>query len=126
MGKRKAASFLLLLSVFVNSAATAAESEKSEGEVSEVQTDEIPASTKKQTRLQGSVIETVKPSPFLFGSISEIPSGVKLKLSVMGNLNSQLSKPGDEILARISYDVSSGEKVILPSGWFIHGTVKEA
>ena len=80
----------------------------------------------KQLRLQGSVSQTDKASPFLYGSISEIPRGVKLKLSIMGNLNSQLSKPGDEILARISYDVSSGDKVILPGGWFIHGRVAEA
>ncbi len=79
----------------------------------------------KTKRLQGSVSETVKPSPFLYGSISEIPPGVKLKLSMMGNLNSQLSKPGDEILARLSYDVDSGEKVLLPGGWFIHGHVTD-
>jgi hypothetical protein len=112
---------LVFFSIFVNSVASAAEVGTQASPSGESHSDKT-----KQTRLQGSVSETVKPSPFLFGSISEIPPGIKLKLAVTCNLNSQLSKPGDEILARISYDVKSGEKVLLPGGWFIHGTVKEA
>ncbi len=43
----------------------------------------------------------------------------------MGNLNSQWSKLGDEIIARISLDVNNGDKVLLPGGWYMHGTVTE-
>jgi len=122
--KKAAAGFFLFISTFVSVPISVWADERgateAEDKVAEVQT-----GTKKM-RLQGSVSETAKPSPFLYGSISEIPPGVKLKLSIMGNLNSQLSKPGDEVIARISYDVSSGEKVLLPGGWFIHGNVKEA
>ncbi len=57
------------------------------------------------TRLEGSVSEIVRASPFLYGSIEVVPKGTKINLSVMGNLNSQLSKPGDEVLARVAGDV---------------------
>jgi hypothetical protein len=78
------------------------------------------------TWLKGSVTETVKPSPFLYGSLETIPKGTKLNLSITGNLTSQLSKLGDEIIARVSMDVGDGKKVLLPGGWFIHGIVTES
>ena len=70
--KHIAAAIFCFIFIFVNSWALAAQEQQ--------------AAMSKQTRLQGSVSETVKPSPFLYGSISEIPPGVKLKLSIMGNL----------------------------------------
>ncbi len=123
MDIRKRIAIALLLFIFATPALSL---EKDSADVGLVEKGTVLHSEVKKVRLQGSVSETTKASPFLYGSISEIPRGVKLKLSVMGNLNSQLSKPGDEILARISYDVSSGEKVLLPGGWFIHGRVTEA
>ena len=80
---------------------------------------------KDKVRLKGSVVETGKVSPLLYGTIESIPKGTKLNLSVMGNLNSQINKLGDDILARISLDVNNGDKVLLPGGWFLHGTVTE-
>lgn len=78
------------------------------------------------TILKGNVTETVKPSPLLYGQIQTIPKNTKLHLSVTANLNSQLSRVGDEILARVSMDVGNGEKVLLPGGWFMHGTVTQS
>jgi hypothetical protein len=79
-----------------------------------------------KTVLKGSVSETAKASPFLYGKIETIPKGTKLNLSIMGNLNSQLSKVGDEIIARVSLDVNNGDKVLLPGGWYMHGKVTES
>lgn len=39
------------------------------------------------------------------------------------HLNSQVSHKGDEILGRIAVDTTNGERILLPSGWFIHGMV---
>lgn len=75
--------------------------------------------------LKGSVSRIEKASPLLYGKVESIPKGTKLRLSVMGNLNSQWSKLGDEIIARISLDVNNGDKVLLPGGWYMHGTVTE-
>lgn len=77
------------------------------------------------TVLQGSVSEMVHASPFLYGSIEVLPKGTKLNLSIRGNLNSQLSKVGDEVLARVACDVGTGDKVLLPAGWFMHGQVTQ-
>ncbi len=73
--------------------------------------------------LKGSIIETVKASPLLYGNVQTIPKGTKFNLSFTGNLNSQLSNIGDEILARVSVDISNGNKVLLPGGWYMHGKV---
>ena len=73
--------------------------------------------------LKGSVIETVKASPLLYGQVQTIPKGTKFNLSITGNLNSELSNVGDEILARVSVDINNGEKVLLPGGWYMHGKV---
>jgi hypothetical protein len=123
--KKAAASLFLFTYTFVSGSLAVVRADEPAKTEAKDKVAEVKAGA-KQTRLQGSVSETAKPSPFLYGSISEIPPGVKLKLAIMGNLNSQLSKPGDEVIARISYDVGSGEKVVLPGGWFIHGNVKEA
>lgn len=74
--------------------------------------------------LKGRVSAT--PSPLLSGSVESLPEGTKVTLSLVGNLNSEVSQKGDEVLARIAVDVKDGEKILLPSGWYVHGLVSDA
>lgn len=81
------------------------------------------ASSKKL--LKGKVTSAAKPSPFLYGSVQAIPQGTKVDLTVMGNLNSEFSQKGDEVLARVSCNVGKGEQIMLPGGWYMHGIVTD-
>jgi len=76
-------------------------------------------------RLHGTVTETPDISPLLSGSVQTIPDGVKVDLTLQGNLNSEISQKGSEVFAEISRDVtdSAGNKVYLPGGWVAHGYV---
>lgn len=74
--------------------------------------------------LKGKV--TATQSPLLQGSVQTIAPGTEVHLNLSGNLNSELSQKGDEVLARISVDVRDGDKVLLPGGWFVHGYVTDA
>ncbi len=82
---------------------------------------EQSASAHASHLLKGTVSAT--PSPFLDGAVQSIPKGTKVNLSVMGTLNSEISQQGDEVFARISCNVANGKTVIMPGGWFMHGTV---
>lgn len=74
--------------------------------------------------LKGSVSQLAKPSPLLYGSVETIPTGTKVDLTIMGNLNSELSQQGDQVLARVACDIG-GKRVLLPGGWYMHGTVSK-
>lgn len=73
--------------------------------------------------LRGRV--TATQSPFLYGSVETVPKGTKLDLTLMGNLNSEMSQKGDEIFARVAVDLKDGEHVLLPSNWYLHGIVSD-
>lgn len=73
--------------------------------------------------LRGKV--TSSPSPFLHGSIQTVAPGTKLDLILTGNLNSEVSQKGEEVLARIAADVRDGERVLMPGGWYAHGIVTD-
>lgn len=76
--------------------------------------------------LKGSVSETV--SPFAAdGSKNAIPQGTSISLTMMANINSELTHVGDEIAAMVSIDVKDkdGHKVILPGFWCVHGVVND-
>jgi hypothetical protein len=75
--------------------------------------------------LRGRVSETPEHSPLLSGSVQTIPDGVKVDLTLQGNLNSEVSQKGSEVYAQISRDVTdaAGNKVYLPGGWVAHGFV---
>jgi len=75
--------------------------------------------------LHGRVSETPERSPLLSGAIQTIPDGIKVDLTLQGNLNSEISQKGSEVFAQISRDVtdSAGNKVYLPGGWVAHGFV---
>ncbi len=77
--------------------------------------------------LKGRVTETPQLSPLLSGSVQTIPDGVKVDLTLQGNLNSEMSQKGSEVFAQISRDVtdSAGNKVYLPGGWVAHGYVTD-
>jgi hypothetical protein len=75
-------------------------------------------------RLQGTI--TKSESPFVEGKTEALPEGTKVGLSFQSHLNSEISNKGDEVYSRISVDVKDGKKILLPNGWFIHGTVTEA
>ncbi len=73
--------------------------------------------------LKGRV--TASPSPFLQGSVETVPKGAKLDLTLMGNLNSEISNKGDEIFARVAVDLKDGQRVLLPANWYLHGVVSD-
>jgi hypothetical protein len=77
--------------------------------------------------LRGRVSETPERSPLLSGSVQTIPDGLKVDLTLQGNLNSEVSQKGSEVFARISTDVkdANGNKVYLPGGWVAHGFVTD-
>jgi hypothetical protein len=88
-------------------------------------TQTTPASPESGKLLEGRVSQTGKPSPLLYGHLETIPPGTKVDLTIMGNLNSELSQKGDEILARVGCDIGNGQHVLLPGGWYMHGLVTE-
>lgn len=73
--------------------------------------------------LQGRV--TATQSPFLSGSVETLPKGARVDLTLMGNLNSEITQKGEEIFARVAVDLKDGERVLLPSGWYLHGLVAD-
>lgn len=76
--------------------------------------------------LKGSVSEDGKKSPLLYGSVQSIPKGTEIKLTMMGNINSEISQKGDEVWVRVSQDVAGTNGVGVPGGWFMHGLVTDA
>ena len=75
---------------------------------------------------KGSATHQVDRSPILDGVVQTIPPGVEVNLSLNCFLNSEISRMGDEILAKVSIDVKDGSRVMLPEGWFIRGLVTDA
>lgn len=74
--------------------------------------------------LKGTVSETV--SPFAEdGSKNELPEGLPVSLTLMANVNSEISKAGDKVAAMVSIDVKEAGKTMLPGQWFVTGTVTE-
>lgn len=76
--------------------------------------------------LKGNVSETVSPIAE-DGSKNELPAGLPVDLTLMVNLNSELSKPGDGVVAMVSLDVKDkdGNKVLLPGQWYVAGKVAD-
>lgn len=85
---------------------------------------EKPAVSHSSRLLKGTV--SAAPSPLLSGTVQSIPKGTKVNLSVMGTLNSEFSQAGDDVFAKISCNVANGQSVIMPGGWYMHGTVTKA
>ncbi len=85
-------------------------------------------SVTQSSKLKGRVSENTKAkeSPILFGVIQTMPKGTKVDLRLSCNLNSELSKKGDELFARVCIDVKDGQKVMLPGGWYMHGIVSDS
>ncbi len=90
----------------------------------------VEESISQNSKLKGrvSVDENAKAkeSPILFGVIQTMPKGTKVDLRLSCNLNSELSKKGDELCARVCVDVKDGQKVMLPGGWYMHGIVSDS
>ena len=76
--------------------------------------------------LKGTVSEDGKKTPFLTGSIQSIPKGTAIDITFCGNINSEVSQKGDEIMVQVSHDVGSGKSVGVPGGWYMHGLVTDA
>lgn len=76
------------------------------------------------TLLKGGVSETISPIAE-DGSKNELPIGLPLDLTLMVNLNSEVSKVGDGVVAMVSVDVKDGGKTVLPGQWFVGGTVTQ-
>lgn len=76
--------------------------------------------------LKGSATKDVDRSPILDGVVQTIPPGVDVNLTLNCFLNSEITKVGDELCARVSVDVKDGSKVMLPEGWYIRGLVTDS
>lgn len=80
--------------------------------------------TDKPVLLKGGVAATVSPIAE-DGSKNELPVGLPLSLTLMANLNSELTKVGDGVAAMVSIDVKDGGKTVLPGQWFVAGKVAQ-
>jgi len=76
--------------------------------------------------LKGAVTEDGKKTPFLPGVVQTIPKSTTVELTMCGNLNSEISQKGDEVLVQIGRDVPSSRGVGVPGGWYAHGLVTDA
>lgn len=74
-------------------------------------------------KLKGGVTETV--SPIIEGEHNEVPEGVPVNLTLVVNLNSELSKVGDGVVAMVSTDAQADGKTVLPGQWWVAGRVSE-
>lgn len=75
--------------------------------------------------LKGKVSTSGNRSPLLYGSVQNLPKGVSVNITLMGNINSEVSQKGDEVWVRIAHDVKSGAGVLVPGQWFMHGMVTD-
>jgi hypothetical protein len=73
--------------------------------------------------LKGGVSQTI--SPLIEGEQHEVPAGVPVNLTLLVNLNSELTKVGDKVVAMVSADSKNEGKVVLPGQWFVCGKVTE-
>lgn len=84
----------------------------------------LPGASAARPVLKGGVQEDI--SPFAAdGAVQDVPKGTTVGITLMANVNSELSKVGDEIYAAVSLDVKNGQQVLLPGQWFVHGAVSE-
>ncbi|MBX9687759.1 MAG: hypothetical protein K2X27_13720 [Candidatus Obscuribacterales bacterium] len=104
------------------SAAFADESAKDSSEAGSEQPQIAVSNTSKGPLLRGGVVHDVCPFKE-DGSTEVIEQGTALNLTVTANLNSELSKEGDEIRAEVSTDLKDGGKVLLPGKWQVIGHV---
>lgn len=84
---------------------------------------QAPSSVKSGNILHGHV--SSQQSPFLPGQVETVTPGAKVNLVLSGNLNSEISQKGDELFAQVAIDLKDGQKVLLPSGWYLHGLVTD-
>jgi hypothetical protein len=76
--------------------------------------------------LKGTVTTSGTPPLLLEGVTQELPQGTKVDLTLMCNLNSEVSQVGDEVHARVGVTVKDGRKVLLPEGWYLRGTITDS
>lgn len=89
----------------------------------------LPAANfiKQNDVLKGSVSADSSPSPLLSGFVQTLPQNTKVDMSLLCNLNSELSQKGDEVFLRISHDVKGGDgHVLVPGNWVAHGFVVDS
>lgn len=82
--------------------------------------------TVKKNLLKGGVQSNDRISPFLEGSVQSIPKGTQMELTFCGNVNSEISQKGDEVMMKVSANVPGGNGIAVPGGWFAHGFVTTA
>jgi hypothetical protein len=83
-------------------------------------------STVENKLLKGKVAQEGKKSPFISGTVQSIPKGTNIEINMCGNINSEVSQKGDEVLVQIAHDIGAGKGVQVPGGWFMHGLVTDA
>lgn len=76
--------------------------------------------------LKGAVSQTVSPIA-QDGSTNSIEPGTSVSMTMLGNVNSELSQVGDDVVAMVSIDLkdAKGNKILLPGQWCVHGNVSE-
>jgi hypothetical protein len=72
--------------------------------------------------LKGQVSEQVSPVA-TDGSKNEIPIGATVSMTMLASVNSEVTKPGDDVVAMVSIDLKDkdGKKILLPGQWCVHG-----
>lgn len=76
----------------------------------------------QKTILKGGVSHNVSPIKE-DGSTETINQGTPVNLTISANLNSELTREGEDVIAMVSADLKDGNKVLLPGQWYVHGKV---
>jgi hypothetical protein len=84
----------------------------------------VAALQKSPVLLKGNVAQDVSPIK-ADGSKNEVPIGTQVSMVMACNVNSEISKVGDDIVAMVAIDVKDSGKVVLPGQWWVHGKVSE-
>lgn len=73
--------------------------------------------------LKGNVSQSV--SPLIPGKSNVVPAGTTCSMTMIANVNSEVSQVGDDVVAMVSLDCKNKGTVLLPGQWCVHGKVAE-
>jgi hypothetical protein len=87
---------------------------------------DVAPMTKNQRVLLKAGVSKVE-SPLEEGVTNSVPAGTAVSLTMLANVNSEVTKVGESVVAMISLDAKdkNGGKIILPGQWCVHGVVSE-
>ncbi|HEY9788876.1 MAG TPA: hypothetical protein V6D22_00665 [Candidatus Obscuribacterales bacterium] len=84
--------------------------------------EQLSESQGQKVLLKGGVSEQVSPIA-ADGSKNEIPLGATVNMTMLASVNSEVTKPGDDVVAMVSIDMKDkdGKRILLPGQWCVHG-----